>query len=248
MKRGRLEWGRLRSTGRAVRAFYRQPIAVVALVVSSALLTYGGGAVMFWFHAIFRGEQGPAIGDLYHWLLDSSLGFVALTPILAVILPFGVWAASRTTDAAAGSRAAYVTAVAALFTLTTGPGPFLHNLVAGSGTPLAEVATDVFGHDRTVAARTMHVHDRSALAEGALQLVVGLPVYLGATWLSVVLVRWAVGRGRRGRRGRRLHQRRRRQGDRQIVATGLPGRPVTTPDPTGVRSAASSAWTRRKDT
>ncbi|MGH9166095.1 MAG: hypothetical protein ACRDZW_11390 [Acidimicrobiales bacterium] len=179
----------------AVVGFYRRPVAWAALLVSSALLSFGGGAVMFWFHAVFRGEQGPAIGDLHHWLLDSSLGFVALTPVLAVILPFGVWAAG----ASQGRRGLriYVGAVAALFTLTTGPGPFLHNLVAGSGTPLAWVATDLFGHDATVAARNMHVHDRSPLAEGALQILVGFPVYVAATALALLAVRTAVRRGRR---------------------------------------------------
>ncbi|MEO6121627.1 MAG: hypothetical protein ABIW46_00520 [Acidimicrobiales bacterium] len=173
--------------------FYRRPVAWAALVVSSALLCFGGGAVMFWFHAIFRGEQGPAIADVHHWLLDSSLGFVALTPVLALILPLGVWLADG-----GGSRT-YVAAVAALFTVTTGPGPFLHNIVAGADTPVARVATNVFGHDGGVAARNMHVLDRSPLAEGLLQVLVGLPVYAACTWLAMGLVRWSVGRARRAR-------------------------------------------------
>jgi len=175
----------------AVRHFYRRPVAWVALLVSSALLTFGGGAVMFWFHAVVRGEEGPAIADAHHWLLDSTLGFVALTPVLALIVPLGVWVAGRR------GRGAYVVAVAALFTATTGPGPFLHGLVAGADTPLGRLATRVFGHDGAVAARNMHVHDRSPLAEGLLQVLVGLPVYLGCTWLALRLVRGAVGRARR---------------------------------------------------
>lgn len=181
-------------------AFYRRPVAWAALLVSSVLLTFGGGAVMFWFHAIFRGEQGPAIGDVHHWLLDSSLGFVALTPVLALILPLGVQVGGLS-----GPKRlrAYVATVAVLFTLTTGPGPFLHNVVAGAGTPLADLATDVFGHDRTVAARNMHVHDRDPLTEGVLQIVVGLPVYTFFTWLALRLVRGAVGRSRRTAGSRR---------------------------------------------
>jgi len=180
-----------------VRSFYRRPIAWIALLVSSVLLTFGGGAVMFWFHAVFRGEKGPAIDDLHHWLLDATLGFVALTPVLALILPFGVLAAGG------GGRSrtrAYVATVATLFTLTTGPGPFLHNLVAGHGTPLARWATDLFGHDHAIAARNMHALDRSALTEGTLQVLLGLPVYVLCTWLALVLVRGSI-RGSRRLRG-----------------------------------------------
>jgi len=80
------------TSSEAVTAFYRQPLAWVALLVSTLLLSFGGGAVMFWFHAVLRGEQGPAIGYVDHWLLDSSLGFFALTPVLALICP---WACGR---------------------------------------------------------------------------------------------------------------------------------------------------------
>lgn len=188
---------RLADAAAAVRGFYRRPVAWVALAVSAVLLTFGGGAVMFWFHAIFRGEQGPAIADVHHWLLDSSLGFAALTPVLALILPLGVWAAGTGDEAGRAGRRAYVGAVAAVFTLVTGPGPFLHNLVAGEGTPLAVLATRAFGHDGAVAARNLHIHDRSPLAEGILQVVVGFPVYLLCTWFGLALVRSLVRRTRR---------------------------------------------------
>jgi len=178
----------------AVGTFYRSPVAWVALLVSSLLLSFGGGAVMFWFHAILRGEQGPAIGDLHHWLLDSSLGFVALTPVLALVLPLGVRAVQSTERS---HRGAYVATVAVLFTIATGPGPFLHNLVAGPRTPLGRFATALFGHDAAIAARNMHTHDRSPVAEGALQILIGLPVYLFFTWLALGLVRGAVRHGRR---------------------------------------------------
>lgn len=171
-----------------VRAFYRRPIAWAALLVSAAFLTYGGGAVMFWFHAIVRGEAGPAIDNVHHWLLDSTLGFVALTPVLAVILPLAVWRA--------GPRPwVYVAAAAVLFTLVTGPGPLLHNAVAGAGTPLADLATDVFGEKPAAMA---HDHGRrSPFTEGALQLGVGLPVYLTCTWLALGFVRLTVRASRR---------------------------------------------------
>lgn len=181
----------------AVAVFYRRPLAWLALLVTAALLTFGGGAVMFWFHAIFRGEQGPAIGDVHHWLLDSSIGFIALTPVLALILPIGVWAVAGSRGRRAIGKRAYVASVAAVFTLTTGPGPFLHNVVAGAGTPVADLATSFFGRDHSVAARNMHVHDRSAVAEGLLQVVVGFPVYLLCTWMALVIVRTLVARTRR---------------------------------------------------
>ncbi len=40
-----------------VRAFYAQPLARRVLLASSILLAYGGGAAMFWLHAIHRGER-----------------------------------------------------------------------------------------------------------------------------------------------------------------------------------------------
>lgn len=186
-----------------VRCFYRRPIAWAALVVSAAVLTYGGGAVMFWFHAIVRGEAGPAIDNVHHWLLDSTLGFVALTPVLGVILPLAVWHAGGGKDPNPKARAwVYVGAAAVLFTLVTGPGPLLHNAVAGAGTPLADLATDVFGEKPTTMSHANHSH-RSPFTEGALQLGVGLPVYLACTWLSLRLVRLTVRASRRRGSSRR---------------------------------------------
>ncbi len=57
----------------ALRGFYAQPLARRVLLTTSILLTYGGGAAMFWLHAIHRGEKGPAINHWFHWLLDSTL-------------------------------------------------------------------------------------------------------------------------------------------------------------------------------
>lgn len=183
-----------RAGAEAVLAFYRQPLAVAALLLSSLLLSFGGGAVMFYFHAIVRGEQGPAIADAHHWLLDSGLGFVGLTPVLAIILPLGIRAVSR---ASRFGRQAYVLTVAILFTVLTGPGPFLHNQIAGGGTPLARFVTELLGTDAGVAARNLDVHERAPLTEGLLQLAVGLPVYLFFTWLALRALRSAVGFTRR---------------------------------------------------
>ena len=44
-----------------VRTFYAQHRGWRGLLISSLILTYAGGAVMFWYHAIYLGEGGPAI-------------------------------------------------------------------------------------------------------------------------------------------------------------------------------------------
>ena len=177
----------------ALRAFYSQPLAWAALLVSSFLLTFAGGAVMFWLHAIVRGEAGPAISEVHHWMLDSTLGFIGLTPVLALILPLAVWHAGRNGPRPVRARlASYVGVTAVLFTLVTGPGPLLHNQIAGAGTPLADVATRVFGEDERVASHVDHASPKSPVTEGLLQLAVGLPVYLLCTGLAVRLVRTAV--------------------------------------------------------
>jgi hypothetical protein len=173
----------------AVRSFYQRPVAWLALVVSAAFLTYGGGAVMFWLHAVVRGEAGPAIDHVHHWLLDSTLGFIALTPVLAIIVPLAAWRAAgdgRSPDSG------YILAAATVFTIFTGPGPLLHNMVAGAGTPLANLATRIFGADAAVAARSMHAQSHSAWSEGVLQIVVGFPVYVLCTWFALRFVRFCV--------------------------------------------------------
>jgi hypothetical protein len=63
------------------------------LALCAIALTYGGGAAMFWFHAIELGEGGPAISPWPHWGLDSTAGFLGLTPLIAVIVPVAAWAA-----------------------------------------------------------------------------------------------------------------------------------------------------------
>ncbi len=183
---------RRRGTARlaALRTFYSRPEGWLALAVSTVFLTYGGGAVMFWLHAIERGERGPAISDWSHWLLDSTLGFVALSPVLFFIVPLGVWAGGR--EATRSGRRwlwVYIVVVGTLFALVTGPGPLLHNAVAGAGTPVAGLATRIFGHDAAVAERSMHAMEHSPLTEGLLQVAVGLPVYIGLTWLALCVVR-----------------------------------------------------------
>ncbi len=81
----------------------------------------------------------------------------------------------------------YVEAVGTLFALVTGPGPLLHNTLVGQGTPLADAATPVFGHEADIAAHREHAHEQSALSAGILQVAVGVPSYSLLTLASVSL-------------------------------------------------------------
>lgn len=189
-------------TVQTLRAFYSRPLAWGAGVFVSATMSYAGGAIMFWLHAIYRGERGPAIDHWQHWLLDSTLGFVALTPVVLVLLPLVLWVLGRRD----GTRKAihigvYVATVGTLFSLVTGPGPLLHNAIAGAGTPLADAATEVFGHNPDIATHHAEAPERSALTEGVLQVAVGIPSYSLLTLASILVVRRAVGSRRRETRG-----------------------------------------------
>ena len=189
-----------RAAARGLRAFYSRPIGWLALAVTSGFLAYGGGGVMFWFHAIYRGEDGPPINHWWHWLFDSSLGIVALTPALFFILPAALWAMRR-----AGFRmgpklaAGYVVMVGVLFGVVTGPGPFLHNALVGREGPLGRLAVRLFGIDPSVA----HVHAQvhSTLSESLWQVAIGGPVYVMAGLLALVVVRALARRGANGVEG-----------------------------------------------
>jgi hypothetical protein len=171
-----------------VRAFYSRPVGWLALFVTSAVLAYGGGGVMFWFHAIYRGEDGPPINDWAHWFFDSSLGFIALTPALFLILPGALWAVNRAGLKTGPVKAAlYIGVVGVLFGVATGPGPFIHDTLVGKDAPLGRLAVDIFGRDPEVAARAAHTH--STLSEMVLQVVVGVPVYIATGVVALMAVR-----------------------------------------------------------
>ena len=180
--------GARKAAMQGIRAFYSRPLGWLALFVTSAILAYGGGGAMFWFHAIYRGEEGPPINDWWHWFFDSSLGFLALTPALFLILPLalaGVHAARLQ-----GRRyaiAAYVVLVGVAFGVVTGPGPILHDTLVGRDAPLGKLAVDVFGRDPAVAARAAEEH--SLLSDVLLQVAVGVPVYIAAGLIALGLVR-----------------------------------------------------------
>ena len=117
--------------------FYRDPLAWLGLFVSTLILAYAGGLVMFILHAEILGEQGPAISPFAHWALDSTLGFLGLAPAVAMILPIAAWA--TTPGPADGVRpAGYAAVGGGLFALATGPGPIAHDLLVGRGTWLGD--------------------------------------------------------------------------------------------------------------
>lgn len=189
-----------RTWRQVLRAFYSRPLGWGAMIFVSAVLSYAGGGVMFWLHAIYRGERGPAIDYWQHWLLDATLGFVALTPVVFLLLPTVLWTLGRRAEGGARVRVGlYVVIVGTLFALVTGPGPLLHNAVAGEGTPLADLATEVFGYDPEVAEHHARAPERSAFTEGVLQVVVGIPAYSALMLGSVFLVRSVVAARRRDR-------------------------------------------------
>lgn len=176
-----------------LEAFYSRPLGIVAWLVTSLYLAYAGGAVMFWVHALYRGEAGPAINDVSHWLLDSTLGFVALTPAVFFLLPLALWAATGLNGDRPNTRTtSFIALVGSAFGVVTIPGPMIHNLLVGAGTTLGRAAESVLGYDPAVAARNMHAPDHSALSEGFVQLIVGVPVYLVAAALALVTVRVAL--------------------------------------------------------
>lgn len=194
----------IRRTARALRAvrrqyhgFYRRPGALAGAVLTDACLTYGGGVAMFWFHAIAREEQGPPISDPAHWLLDSTLAFVGLLAVVVALLPLATAAAGGWAFAGPARRGVYAMALGVSFAVVTAPGPVVHDLVAGAGTPLAETVTRLAGRDNDVAERNLDAHHHSPADKGAAQVVVGIPVYVGASLVAATLqARHAVRRAR----------------------------------------------------
>jgi hypothetical protein len=115
---------------------YRDPVAALSLVATSLLLAYGGGAVLFWFHAIYLGEAGPSLIPVMHWAVDSTLGFLALTPPLALLLPLALRKAEHPrTGVVPPWRFALIAGTA--FTIVTAPGPLVHDATVGQGKWLA---------------------------------------------------------------------------------------------------------------
>jgi hypothetical protein len=122
--------------------------------------------------------------------MDSTIGFVALTPLLAVLLPAIAFLLNRRLGGVltAPKPGPYALLVGTGFALATAPGPFVHDLLAGNGRPLARLATSFFGQDPAALVHNAHGVAHSMVGEGLVQLAVGLPVYITLTWLAVSLV------------------------------------------------------------
>jgi len=168
--------------------FYRHRLSYVALIVTSLMLCYVGGAAMFWFHAVELGEGGPAISWYAHWLLDSTFGFIALTPALAVIIPLSAWIAGQL---GGGLRPRllpwlYAVVVGAIFAAVTIPGPLAHDLFVGRGTWVANEATALMGDPNQP---LTPVSDYPMLAALTQQLGAAVPIYLVLSLVSVLLLR-----------------------------------------------------------
>lgn len=154
---------------RALVTFYRDPLAQLTLLVTSLLLCYVGGAAMFYIHAIHFNEGGPAISPYLHWFLDSTFGFIALTPIIAVLLPLTVWLVRGM------PKWVFPLVLGFLFAVITIPGPLAHDLFVARGTPIAAFVTQHFGDPSIVMPPPT---EHSTLAKMTHQFVGGLPVYL----------------------------------------------------------------------
>ncbi|MDT4991113.1 MAG: hypothetical protein QOH97_1005 [Actinoplanes sp.] len=192
---------RVRQLTATMTGFYTDRSSRGSLLASALMLCYGGGIVMFVVHYVIRRECGPAINAGWHWLLDSTIGFVALTPLLAVLLPAAAMILHRRTGTPPTRPAVgpYSVLVGAVFAVATAPGPFVHNLIAGAGRPLAQLATVVFGEDQAALAHNAHAVEHSAVSEGIVQLAVGLPLYVAFTYVAISMVRSvAVGLDRPG--------------------------------------------------
>lgn len=170
-------WARATGSARTfVTEHYPSRRAWSSLIATSVTLTYVGGAAMYWTHAVYRGEQGPPIAHPWHWLLDSTLGFLALTPVLVVLIPLA------RKMAAGRSAGAEAVVVGGLFALVTVPGPLLHGLIAGADTRLARWATALIGADAGVQSSHVHAVDHSAANDVVTQAVVGGPVTSQLPW------------------------------------------------------------------
>jgi hypothetical protein len=182
---------RLRQLIQAIADFYADPGNRRGLLGTALLLCYGGGIVMFGVHYTLRRECGPPINAGWHWLLDSTIGFVALTPLLVVLLPVVTAMVNRWTgtEGARPRLAPYSVVVGVIFALATVPGPWAHDRLAGRGRPLARLATSFFGEDAAALAHNARGLEHSMVSEGLLQLGVGLPVYIALSALALALAR-----------------------------------------------------------
>jgi len=171
---------------RLLLSYYRDPLAWYGALVSLLVLAYAGGAVMFVLHAEILGELGPAIDPVEHWALDSTLGFVGLAPVVAVIVPLAAWAVRHPEDASVATLPCAIVGGTA-FGLALAPAPIAHDLLVGRGTWLANHVTELFG-----GTAAPHVHGTGDTVPQslsiAMQVLVGIPAYTLLLWVALYLV------------------------------------------------------------
>jgi hypothetical protein len=170
-----------------LRTFYRDPSSWLVVLTTAVVLCYGGGLALFWYHSVALGEGGPAISWYAHWLLDSSFAFIGLTPALIALVPLAAVAADRL----AGPHSEripwlYVTILGGLFAILTTPGPIGHDKIVGRGTWIAHQATVLIGDP---SAPLRPIREYPIPVELAQQFAAGVPIYLAATALSLLLIR-----------------------------------------------------------
>ncbi|WP_100445245.1 hypothetical protein [Glycomyces xiaoerkulensis] len=175
------------------RDYYRDPLSALTLLLISAAYCYGAGLALFWYHSTALEKGGPPIPWYVHWLLDDTIAFLTLTPVLAVTLPFLTgWSVRIARRRRAGPQRprrawpwfALLTGVA--FALVTAPGPLVHDALVGRGTPLSDAATRAFGDP---ALQIDHVHHYGPVAQMLQQLAVGAVLYPVFAVLTVLAVR-----------------------------------------------------------
>lgn len=187
--------GPLRMGVRNLIGYYRDPLSWKVLAITSVVLCYLGGLVLFWFHSVELGEGGPQIAWYAHWLLDSTFGFIALTPALVLILPLSTWMAQSLAGSARMVPWLHAAVGGVLFALVTTPGPIAHDHLVGRGTYIAARVTDLIG-DPT--APLTPVTDYPPVVTMSQQLGAAMPLYLVLMGLTVLAVRSLVARRRTG--------------------------------------------------
>ncbi|HZM78167.1 MAG TPA: hypothetical protein VFC19_20795 [Candidatus Limnocylindrales bacterium] len=170
------------AVAKLVFQYYRQPASWLVLVITSLMMIYIGGAAMFWFHAIYLGEGGPAISPVLHWFIDSTAALL-LAPVLFIVLPL----ASRYARVGQQDLSPHRFALfgGAVFAMATVPGPFVHNTFIGRGTYLADAVTRLWGDGRVVQPYTQYPFP----IEAVLQVAFGLPLYIALMWALFYIAR-----------------------------------------------------------
>jgi hypothetical protein len=125
-------------------------------------------------------------------LLDSTFGFLALTPALVVLMPVAAWVAGAL--AGGVSRLIpwmYTVVCGVLFAAVTTPGPIAHDLIVGRGTWIANHVTTLLG-DPAAAPAASDNYPR--LAQLTQQFGAGVPLYVLLTGLVVWQIRAVLAR------------------------------------------------------